>query len=153
MLLRPNRMKYRKCHKNIRAVLPRYPDGPVPVPKLCFGNYGIYSLESLRIKASQLESARFSILKSMGRRESTGRREFRIWLRAFPHIPVTKKALGVRMGKGKGAVHHFVAFVRAGKMLFEFNCISENVARIAFTQVAHKMPVKVKFVMRDPDKI
>lgn len=139
-------MKFRKAQKNIRAVLPRYPTEPVPVPKPSFGTYGIYSMESLRITAAQIESARMSILKEVGRKG------LKIWVRIFPHIPVTKKALGTRMGKGKGAVDHFVANVRAGKLVFEYNCPTENIARLAFRQVSHKLPVKVKFVIRDTEQ-
>ncbi len=107
----------------------------------------MYATESLRLKASQIESARMSILKEVGKKG------LKIWVRVFPHTPVTKKPLGVRMGKGKGAVDHFVAHVRAGKMVFEFNCPSENTARLAFRQVQYKLPIKVKFTMRDPDKM
>lgn len=138
-------MKFRKSHKNLRAVLPRYPTEPVPIPKLSFGTYGIYAMESLRLTAAQIECARMSILKEVGRKG------LKIWVRVFPHIPVTKKALGVRMGKGKGAVDHFVANVRAGKFVFEYNCPSENMARLAFRQVQYKLPIRVKFTMRDPD--
>ena len=133
-------MKYRKCQKNIRAVLPRYPTEPVPIPKTHFGAYGIYSKESLRITAAQIESARMSILKTVGRKG------LKIWTCIFPHIPVTKKALGTRMGKGKGAVDHFVAHLRAGKMVFEFNCPTENLAKKAYIQVNHKLPVQTKLV-------
>lgn len=140
-------MKFRKSHKNIRAVLPRYPTEPVPVPKLSFGTYGIYSMESLRMTAAQIEAARMSILKKVGRKG------LKIWVLVFPHIPVTKKALGVRMGKGKGAVDHFVANVRAGKLVFEYDCPTENIAKLAFKQVQYKLPVKVKFIMRDPDQL
>ena len=136
-------MKFRKSHKNLRGVLPRYPTEPVPVPKLSFGNYGIYSVESLRITAAQIESARMSILKEVGRKG------LKIWVRVFPHIPVTKKALGVRMGKGKGSVDHFVTNLRAGSLVFEFNCPTENIARLAFRQVSYKLPVKVKFIVGD----
>lgn len=143
MLLRPNKMKFRKSQKNIRAVLPRYPTEPVPIPKPSFGAYGIYSTESLRITAAQIESARMSILKTVGRKG------LKIWTRIFPHIPVTKKALGVRMGKGKGAVEYFVAHLRAGKMVFEFDCPTENLAKKAYIQVNHRLPVKTKLVIAD----
>lgn len=140
-------MKFRKSQKNLRAVLPRYPTEPVPVPNLSFGNYGVYAMESLRISAAQLESARMSILKEVGRKG------LKIWVRTFPHIPVTKKALGTRMGKGKGAVDHFVANVRYGKLMFEYNCPTEHLAKLAFAQVQYKLPIKVKFIKRDPDKM
>lgn len=146
MLLRPNNMKHRKCQKNIRAVLPRYPTEPVPIPKPSFGAYGIYSMESLRITAAQIESARVSIMRAVGKKDS------KIWVITFPHIPVTKKALGTRMGKGKGAVEYFVAHVRAGKMMFEFNCPTENIAKKAYSQANHKLPIKTKLVMRDTPK-
>lgn len=136
-------MKFRKSQKNIRAVLPRHPIEPVLVPTPTFGKYGIYATESLRVKASQLESARMSILKVVGRKG------LKMWLKTFPHIPVTKKPLGVRMGSGKGAVNHFVANVRAGKIIFEFNCPKENTARMAFTQASHKLPLKVKLVIKE----
>jgi len=131
-------MKYRKCQKNIRAVLPKDPPCPVPVPYPSFGEYGIYSLQSLRVTAKQLESARMAILKTVGRKG------LKIWMLAFPHIPVTKKALGVRMGKGKGSVSYFVAHVRAGKVIIEFNCLSENAAKLACKQVSYVLPIKVK---------
>ena len=147
MLLRPNQMKYRKCQKNIRAVLPRQPIEPVEAPKLSFGNYGIYATESLRLKACHIAAGRMAILKEIGKKD------IKIWVTVFPHIPVTKKPLGVRMGKGKGAVDHFVANVRAGKMVFEFVCPSESTAKLAFKQVRYKLPIKVKFTKRDPDKM
>ena len=136
-------MKYQKCQKNIRAVLPRYPTEPVPVPKICFGTYGIYSMESLRITAAQIEASRMAILKTIGKKG------LKIWVRIFPHIPVTKKPLGVRMGKGKGAVEYFVAHVRFGAMLFEFDSPTENLAKKAYIQVNHKLPIKTKFTIAD----
>ena len=146
MLLRPNNPKYKKSQKNIRAVLPRYPTEPVPVPKPSFGTYGIYSMESLRITASQIEAARMAILRTVGRKG------LKTWIRIFPHIPVTKKALGVRMGKGKGAVEYFVAHVKYGKMLFEFDCPTENLAKKAYKQVNHKLPIKTRFTIAESSK-
>jgi large subunit ribosomal protein L16 len=104
-------------------------------------------MESLRITAAQIESARMSILKEVGRKGLT------VWVRVFPHVPVTKKALGVRMGKGKGAVDHFVANLKAGKMVFEYNCPTETLARLAFRQVSYKLPVKVKFLARESEQL
>ena len=106
----------------------------------------MYAAESLRVTAAQIESARMSILKTVGRKG------LKIWIRTFPHIPVTKKALGVRMGKGKGAVDHFIANVKYGKVIFEYNCPSEREARKAFIQVRHKLPLKVKFLMKEEPK-
>ena len=70
-------------------------------------------------------------------------------MRTFPHIPVTSKPVEVRMGKGKGSVDHFVSFLRAGKMILEFNCLQSNSAKLAFKALAYKMPIKVRFVTRD----
>lgn len=142
MLLRPNRTKYRKSQKNIRAVLPVVPEGGVVPPSLKFGEYGLFTTESIRLNASHIESARMAILKTIGRDG------LKMWIRTFPHIPVTKKPLEVRMGKGKGSVDRFVANVKAGKMLFEFNCPTENMAKVAFKQAKYKLPVKVKFLQR-----
>ena len=126
-------------HKNIRAVLPAKPDHvTVPVPN--FGTYGIYAMESIRLKAHQIEAARLAILKTVGRAD------LKMWVRVFPHIPVTKKPLEVRMGKGKGSVDHFVAYVKAGRLLYEFNCPSTSLAKAAYKQAAHKLPIKVRFV-------
>ena len=70
----------------------------------------------------------------------------KVYLRVFPHIPVTKKGLAVRMGKGKGAVDHFVSFVRAGHMLFEYNCSSSLSAKKAFRAVSYKLPIDVGYI-------
>ena len=143
MLLRPNRTKYRKSQKNLRAVLPVVPPEGVTKPPLCFGDYGVYAMESIRLKAAHIEAARMSILKTVGRKG------LKIWVRTFPHIPVTKKPLEVRMGKGKGSVDHFIANVKAGKMIIEFNCPSLNTAKLAFNQVKYKLPIRVKFVKKE----
>ncbi len=140
MLLRPNQMKYRKSQKNVRAVLPAVPEGPVTPPPLKFGKYGLYATTSLRLSAYHIEAARMAILKTIGRKG------LKIWIRVFPHTPVTKKPLEVRMGKGKGSVDRFVANVRAGAMVFEYNSPTEIGAKMAFTQAKNKLPIKVKFL-------
>ena len=139
MQLRPKRTKYRKMHKNIRAVLPARPDF-VPTPTPSFGTYGIYAVESIRLTAQHIEAARLAILKTVGRKQ------LKMWVRVFPHIPVTKKPLEVRMGGGKGSVDHFVAYVKAGKVLYEFNCPSTSLAKAAYKQVAYKLPIKVRLI-------
>jgi large subunit ribosomal protein L16 len=115
----------------------------VAKPPLHFGDYGIYACESIRLKAAQIEAARMAILKTVGRKG------LKIWIRTFPHIPVTKKPLEVRMGKGKGSVDHFIANVKAGKMIFEFTSPSASTAKLAFIQARYKLPIKVKFVQRE----
>ena len=91
--------------------------------------------------ANQIEAARLTLVRTIGRKGT------KIKIQVFPHIPVTKKPLGVRMGKGKGNVDHFVAFVRAGKMLFEYDC--NSFAKQAHKAVSYKLPIKTGFVTKD----
>ena len=91
--------------------------------------------------AAQIEAARLTLVRTIGRKGST------IRINVFPHIPVTKKSIGTRMGKGKGNVDHFVAFVKAGKMLFEYDC--SNYAKQAYKAVSYKLPVKTGYVTTD----
>jgi len=102
----------------------------------------LYATESLRLNAYNIEAARLSILKTIGRKG------LKIWIRVFPHTPVTKKPLEVRMGKGKGSIDRFVAHVKAGTVLFEYNCPTEIGAKKAFKQVKYKLPVPVKFLQK-----
>ena len=141
-LLRPKRMKYRKSQKNIRAVLPVVPEGGVVPPKVAFGEHGIYAKESIRLRANQIEATRMALVRAIGKKGT------KLWIRVFPHIPVTKKPLESRMGKGKGAVDHFIANVKAGRMLFEFNCPDDYAAKLAFKQANYKLPIPVGYVRR-----
>ncbi len=135
-------MKYRKSQKNIRAVLPVVPEGGVTPPEVKIGDYGIYALESIRLTAAQIESTRLTIVRTIGRKG------LKLWIRVFPHIPVTKKPLEVRMGKGKGAVDHFIANVKAGKMLFEYRCPDDYMAKMGFKAASYKLPIRVGYVRR-----
>lgn len=137
--MRPRQTKYRKMHKNNRAVIPATTDKPKP-PTPNYKQYGIYALEGAKITASQLEAARMALVRAIGRRGSAIKRM------AFPHIPVTKKPLGVRMGKGKGAVEYFVSYVKPGKMLYEFD--SSGNLKQAHRAVQFKLPIRVGFVER-----
>lgn len=92
--------------------------------------------------AAQMESGRLTLVRTIGRKDST------IKLQVFPHIPVTKKSLGVRMGGGKGAVDKFVAYVKAGKMIFEYDCPEPALAKKACTAVEYKLPIKVGYVTK-----
>ena len=140
-LLRPNRTKYRKFQKRLRGVKPVAPEN-LTAPPLKFGDYGIYARESIRLKANQIEATRMVLLKTIGKKG------LKMWVRVFPHIPVTKKPLEVRMGKGKGAVDHFVSNVRAGKMLFEYCCPNTNLAKLGFRAAKFKLPIPVGFVQK-----
>lgn len=141
-MLRPKKMKYRKFHKRLRCIgKPIKPDH-VTAPPLHFHNHGIYALEGVRMTAAQIESARLALIKTLG-----VRRKAAVRLCVFPHIPVTKKPIGTRMGKGKGNVDHFIAFVKAGKMIFEYSC--EDNPKEVCRAVGHKLPIKVGYVSKE----
>lgn len=140
--MRPRKMKYRKVQKNNRAVIPATSEKPVP-PTPHYKQYGIYALGAKKIRANQLEAARMALVRAIGRRGSAIKRM------VFPHIPVTKKPLGTRMGKGKGAVEYFVSYVKPGMMIFEFD--SSGNLKQAQRAVQFKLPIKVGFVERSVD--
>lgn len=109
---------------------------------VAFGDYGLQSLENERITSRQIESARQAMTRYI-------KRGGKIWIRIFPHTPVTKKALGLKMGGGKGNPEFFVAKVKSGTVLFEMKGVSEEVAREAMRLAGHKLPVKTRFVKRE----
>jgi large subunit ribosomal protein L16 len=109
---------------------------------VAFGDYGLQSLENERITSRQIESARQAMTRYI-------KRGGKIWIRIFPHTPVTKKALGLKMGGGKGNPEYFVAKVKSGTVLFEMKGVSEETAREAMRLAGHKLPVKTRFVKRE----
>ncbi len=134
-MLQPSRVKHRKVHKgSLKAVATRGTE-------LSFGTYGLKAEESTWLKANQLESAR----RAMARLFARGGK---IWTRVFPHKPRTAKSAEIGMGGGTGALSHFVSVVEAGRMLFEVDGVSEEVAREALRLAAHKLPLKTRFVKR-----
>jgi large subunit ribosomal protein L16 len=106
-----------------------------------FGEYGLQALEPGWVTARQIEAARRSLVRYMKRRG-------KVWIRIFPDKPVTQKAAETRMGKGKGAVDHWVAVVRPGRVLFELSGLPEEAAREALRLAAHKLAIKTKFAGR-----
>lgn len=106
-----------------------------------FGDFGLQSLENERITSRQIESARQAMTRYI-------KRGGKIWIRIFPHTPVTRKPLGLKMGGGKGQPEFFVAKVKAGTILFEMKGVNEEVAREAMRLASHKLPVKTRFVKR-----
>jgi large subunit ribosomal protein L16 len=108
---------------------------------LNFGSFGLKSMEPERITARQIEAARRAITRQM-------KRQGRVWIRVFPDLPVTDKPAEVRMGKGKGAVEYWAARVHPGRILFEIDGVSEEVAREALRLGAAKLPVRTKVVTR-----
>lgn len=135
-MLMPNRTKFRKVRKGkVR--------GPATSGNyIAFGDYGLKSVASDRITSRQIEAARQAMTRYV-------KRGGKIWIRIFPHTPVTKKPLDVKMGKGKGNPEYFVAKVHPGTILFEMQGVSEEQAREAMRLAAHKLPVKTRFVTRE----
>lgn len=134
-MLQPKRTKFRKTMKG------RMKGNAGRGNQLSYGTFGIKSLDSNFLTARQIEAARIAATRFM-------KREGSIWIMIFPDKPITKKPLEVRMGKGKGAVEYWAAVVRPGRMLFELDGVSEDIAKEALRLAAQKLPVKTKFVVR-----
>ncbi|MBI5357597.1 50S ribosomal protein L16 [Candidatus Saccharibacteria bacterium] len=135
-MLIPNKMKHRRVMKG------RIKGPATSGDKIAFGQYALQSLGNERITSRQIESARQAMTRYI-------KRGGKIWIRIFPHTPVTRKPLGLKMGGGKGSPEFFVAKVRRGTILFEMQGVNEETAREAMRLAAHKLPVKTKFVMRE----
>ena len=134
-MLQPKKTKYRKAHKG--RIRGKAKGGST----LNFGSYGLKALTPARITSRQIESARRCISRHL-------KRSGKVWIRIFPDVPVTKKPAEVRQGKGKGAVEFWAAKVRPGKILFEIDGVSKNLAMSAFELASAKLPIKTKFVSR-----
>ncbi len=134
-MLLPSRTKFRKVRKGkIRGVAS---SGNF----VAFGDYGLMSLGHERITSRQIEASRQAMTRYI-------KRGGKIWIRIFPHVPVTRKPLDVKMGSGKGNPEFFVAKVKPGTILFEMQGVEESVAREAMRLAADKLPVKTKFLKR-----
>jgi len=134
-MLQPKRTKFRKQHKlRNRGVAIRG-------GKVSFGEYGLKATERGRMTARQIEAARRALTREM-------KRAGKVYIRVFPDKPITKKPLEVRMGKGKGSVEYWVAQIQPGRMLFEVEGISAEVAERAFALASAKLPFKTTFVKR-----
>jgi len=137
-MLQPKRTKFRKAHKGrIHGVA----KGGF---SLTFGQYGLKAQEPERITARQIEAARRAMTRHM-------KRAGRVWIRVFPDLPVSKKPTEVRMGKGKGAPEYWAARVHPGRIMFEIDGVTEEVAREALRLAAMKLPIKTRFVSRIAD--
>ena len=137
-MLQPKRTKFRKAHKGRIHGLAK--GGTT----LNFGQFGLKALAPERITARQIEAARRAITRAM-------KRAGRVWIRIFPDLPVTQKPQEVRMGSGKGAPEFWVARVKPGRMLFEIDGVTPELAREALTLGAAKLPIKTKFITRIGD--
>ena len=134
-MLQPARTKFRKAHKG------RIHGHASRCDKLNFGTYGLKALQPERIISNQIEAARVALTRHMKR---TGK----VWTRVFPNIPVSKKPVEVRMGKGKGSTEFWVCRVKPGRILFEVDGVDEIVAREALYKASAKLPIKTKFIKR-----
>jgi large subunit ribosomal protein L16 len=134
-MLQPKRTKFRKQMKGRNRGLANTGN------KVSFGEYGLKSVERGRITARQIEAARRAMTRHI-------KRGGKIWIRVFPDKPISKKPLEVRMGKGKGNVEYWVAQIQPGRMLYEMEGVSEDIAREAFRLAAAKLPLKTTFVTR-----
>lgn len=135
-MLMPKKVKFRKCHRGrMRGQAQRG-------NTLSFGEFGLQALEPCWLTARQLEAGRITITRFIKRRG-------KLWLRSFPWKPVTKKPTEVRMGKGKGDPEFWVDVIRPGRVLFELEGVTEDVAREAMRLAAHKLPLKTRFISRE----
>ncbi|MBL7779485.1 MAG: 50S ribosomal protein L16 [Chitinophagales bacterium] len=134
-MLLPKRTKWRKTMKG------RVADKTYRGAEIAFGTFALKAMESGRISNKQIEAARVAFTRFM-------KREGKVWIRIFPDKPITRKPLEVRMGKGKGNPEGWEAMVEAGRILFEVDGVSREVAMEAMMLAAHKMSVKTKFITR-----
>ena len=134
-MLSPKRLKFHKQHKGRIHGLAK------GGAELSFGLYGLKALTPERVTARQIEAARRAITREM-------KRAGKLWIRIFPDVPVSDKPAEVRMGKGKGAIEFWVARVKPGRIMFEIDGVSEEIARSALALGAAKLPVKSKFIKR-----
>ncbi|HAS17114.1 MAG: 50S ribosomal protein L16 [Nitrospirae bacterium RIFCSPLOW2_12_42_9] len=134
-MLSPKKVKYRKHQKG------RMTGKASRGSELSFGSYGIKSLEPGYLTARQIEAARIAITRHV-------KRGGRIWIRIFPDKPITKKPAETRMGKGKGPVEAWVAVIQPGRILYEMDGVTKEIAQQALKLAAHKLPMATKFVVR-----
>jgi large subunit ribosomal protein L16 len=132
-LLQPRKLKWRKQQRGRmkgKATRRNY---------VAFGEYGLQALQPCWLTSRQIEAARVAIVRE-------AKKGAKVWIRAFPHKPVTRKPAETRMGKGKGDLDHFVSVVKPGHILFEIAGVPEEVAQEAFRKASYKLPIKTRFV-------
>lgn len=134
-MLQPKRQKYRKQHKGRNTGL------AFKGSSISFGTFGLKAMEFSRLTSRQIEAARIALTRNM-------KREGKVWIRVFPDKPITTKPAEVRMGKGKGALDHYVCEVQPGRVLFEVEGVSEELAHESLRKAAQKLPIICKAVTR-----
>jgi large subunit ribosomal protein L16 len=135
-MLMPKRVMHRKVHRGKRRGKPRRGS------QINFGEYGLQAMEAGWITSNQIESGRVAITRAV-------RRGGKMWIKIFPHKPITKKPAETRMGGGKGSPEFWVAVVKPGRIIYELSGVSREVAKGAMERASHKFPIKTKFVVRD----
>jgi large subunit ribosomal protein L16 len=135
-MLQPKKVKHRKMQKG------RMRGKAYRGSKLSFGDYGLQAIEGSRMTARQIEAARIAMTRHV-------KRGGNVWIRVFPDKPITKKPAETRMGKGKGSPELWVAVVKPGRILYEMEGVTVEVAREAMRLAAHKLPFKTRFVQRE----
>lgn len=133
-MLLPNKTKYRKVRKGVLKGV------ATNTEYIAYGDFGLQSMELGRISSRQIEAGRQAMTRHI-------KRGGKIWIRIFPHTPVTKKPQDVKMGSGKGSPEYFAAKVKPGTVMFEIGDVTEEQAREALRLAAHKLPVKTKFIV------
>lgn len=134
-MLMPKRVKRRRVHRG------RMSGTAQKGNEVTYGDYGLVALEPSRITANQIEAARIAINRRI-------KRGGKVWIKIFPHTPITKKPAETRMGAGKGVPEYWVAIVKPGRVMFELAGVNEELAREAMRLAANKLPIKCKFVMK-----
>jgi large subunit ribosomal protein L16 len=134
-MLQPARTKFRKAHKG------RIHGVATSGNFLAFGEYGLKAMEPERVTARQIEAARRAMTRHM-------KRAGRVWIRIFPDVPVSKKPIEVRMGKGKGSPEYWVCRIKPGRVLFEVDGVNQQIAKEALALAAAKLPIKTRFIAR-----
>lgn len=137
-MLLPKRVKHRKQHRG------RMTGKATRGNFVAYGEYGLQALEPSWITSAQIEAARIAMTRYI-------KRGGQVWIKIFPDKPVTTKALGTRMGSGKGTPEFWVAVVKPGKVMFEIAGVTEDVAKEAMRLAAHKLPIKCKFVKKEEE--
>ena len=135
-MLLPKRVKYRRVHRG------RLKGKATRGNTVTYGDFGLQALEPAWITSNQIEAARVAMTRYT-------KRGGKVWIKIFPDKPVSKKALGVRMGSGKGAPEYWVAVVKTQKVMFEIGGVPEDVAREALRLAQHKLPIKTKIIAKE----
>jgi large subunit ribosomal protein L16 len=139
-MLMPKRTKYRKQHRG------RMKGQAKGGGNVSFGEYGLQALEPGWITSAQIEAARVALTRHV-------KRGGKVWIRIFPDKPVTSTPAETRMGKGKGAVDHWVAVVKPGRVMFELEGVPVELAKSAMRLAGHKLPIKTRFMVRDREEL